>query len=190
MSNLTRATESPWSVTLPSATMRNSESLLAQAEQLANLGSWELDLKTDTLVWSEQIYRMLNLSPQGVYEKADRFWQMVPLDDRERAQRENLSAIANRRPVEYEVRCVLPDGRVRTVQARAVPSYDETGQPLRLVGMAQDITERKEAEEMLRKSESLLTQAEQLANLGSWEMDLRTGTLTWSKQMYRMLGLD
>jgi PAS domain S-box-containing protein len=170
--------------------LRKSESLLAQAEQLANLGSWELDLKTDTLVWSEQIYRMLNLSPQGVNEKADRFWQMVPLDDRERAQRENRSAIANRCPVEYELRCVLPDGRVRTIQARAVPSYDETGQPLRLVGMAQDITERKEAEEMLRKSESLLTQAEQLANLGSWEMDLRTGTLTWSKQMYRMLGLD
>jgi PAS domain S-box-containing protein len=170
--------------------MQKSESLLAQAEQLANLGSWELDLKTETLVWSEQIYRMLDLKPHGVSEKAERFWQMVLPDDREHAQRENLRAIAERRPVEYEVRCVLPDGRVRTIQARAVASCDETGQPLRLVGMAQDITERKEREEMLRKSEALLAQAEQLANLGSWEMDLKTGTLAWSEQMYRMLGLD
>jgi len=137
--------------------LRKSEAMLAQAEQLANVGSWELDLNTDTLVWSEQIYRMLNLNPRGVSEKADRFWRMVVPDDRERAQRENLAAIAQRRPLDLELRCVLPDGRVRTIQVRGVPSYDETGQPLRLVGMAQDITERREAEEGLRRlSQQLL----------------------------------
>jgi PAS domain S-box-containing protein len=137
--------------------LRKSEALLAQAEQLANVGSWELDLTTDTLVWSEQIYRMLNLNPRGASEKAERFWQMVLPDDRERARRENLKAIAQRRPMDLELRCMLPDGRVRTIQGRAVPYYDENGHPLRLAGMAQDITERREAEDGLRRlSQQLL----------------------------------
>jgi PAS domain S-box-containing protein len=131
--------------------LRKSEALLAQAEQLANVGSWELDLKTGTIIWSDQMYRMLNLNPQGVSENVERFWQMVHPDDRERSQRREAQAIAEHHPFDSEVRCVFPDGRVRTIQSRALPVYDEAGQPIRLVGMAQDVTERKRAEEMSQK---------------------------------------
>jgi PAS domain S-box-containing protein len=170
--------------------LRKSEALLAQAEQLANVGSWELDLKTDTVVRSDQSYRMLNLVPRGASEKVDPFWQMVHPDDRERVQREQREAIAERRSMDFEMRWVFPDGRVRTIQARAMPFYDEFGQPLRLVGMSQDITERKEAEENLRKSEALLAQAEEIADLGSWELDVGTRKATLSKQLFRMFALD
>jgi len=131
--------------------LRKSEALLAQAEQLANVGSWELDLKTGTIIWSDQMYRMLNLNPQGVSENVERFWQMVHPDDRERSQRREAQAIAEHHAFDSEVRCVFPDGRVRTIQSRGLPVYDEAGQPIRLVGMAQDVTERKRAEEMSQK---------------------------------------
>jgi PAS domain S-box-containing protein len=170
--------------------LQKSEALLAQAEQLANLGCWELDLRTQTVNWSDQMYRLMELEPRGAAVTVDSFWDLVHPDDRERARREILNAIAQRQPLEGEVRCVLADGRVRTLARRAVPVFDEAGEPLRLVGTAQDVTERKVAEERLRRSELLLAQAEEIANLGSWEFDAKTRKTTLSKQLLRMHGLE
>jgi PAS domain S-box-containing protein len=169
--------------------LRKSEALLAQAEQLANVGSWELDLKTGVLTWSAQIYRMLNVNPQGAPETADRFWQIVHPDDRERVQREEARAIAEHQPLASEVRCVLPDGRIRILDQLAVPVYDETGHAVRIGGMVQDITDRKESEERLRKSEALLTEAEQIANFGSWELDIKTRKSVISDQLCALFGV-
>jgi PAS domain S-box-containing protein len=170
--------------------LQKSEALLAQAEQLANLGCWELDLRAQTVNWSDQMYRLMGLEPRNAVVTVDSFWDLVHPDDRERAQREILNAIAQRQPVEGEVRCVLADGRVRTLLRRAVPLFDEAGEPLRLVGTNQDVTERKIAEERLRSSELLLAQAEEIANLGSWEFDAKTRKMTLSKQLLRMYGLE
>src|SRR4029077_3418475 len=169
---------------------RKSEALLAAAEQLANLGSWRYDVASGKMAWSAQCYRMLGLDPRKNPATKELWFQTVHPEDRERVLEDFNKAITEGKAIDAEARFVLPDGRIRVNHTRATVITDLTGQVVRVAGVSQDITERKESEEKLRKSEALLARAEQLANVGSWELDLKTGVLTWSAQIYRMLSVN
>jgi len=170
--------------------LQKSAALLAQAEQLANLGSWEHNLDTREIVWSAQLYRVLQLDPGLTPLTEDLVWQLVHPDDREGVRRNWEEQRTQPQPYEYEGRWIRTDGRIRTLHTRGVPVIDSSGRVSRVVGMSQDITDRKEAEERLRESVALLAQAEQLANMGSGSYNLRTREMVWSAQLYRVLGLD
>ena len=169
--------------------LRESENLLAQAEQLANLGSWEVDVRTETLKWSAHYYRMLGRKPQPDPLQFCHGVDVIHPDDLERANRDMKLLIETGRPLDNEMRIIRADGAVRVLHSRAVAIADETGRTARVQGMSQDITERKNEEERLRKSEALLSQAEQIADFGSWETNLRTGKSTLSKHLLQMHGL-
>lgn len=170
--------------------LRKSQSLLAQAEQLADIGSWELDVATNTLNWSSHFFRMLGLEPEEGPVEGGRGIRIIHPDDRERGIRDADSLKAGADSFENELRFVLADGSVRTFHSRGVAVRDASGQLETIRGMSQDITERAEAERKLRESQALLAQAEQLANVGSWEADIGTATAKWSAHFYRMLGLE
>ncbi|HVB54846.1 MAG TPA: PAS domain-containing protein [Candidatus Acidoferrales bacterium] len=169
--------------------LRHKEAILAQAEQLANMGSWERNLQTGELIWSEQRYRMAGLDPYNPPVTLEILRQLVHPDDRARVWSDIDRAIDRREIADTEYRIVLPGGQIRTMHRRAVPVCDEEGNPVRLVGMTQDITERKAEEDRLRKSEALLAQAEQIARMGSFVLDIPSNTLDWSDQLYRNVGL-
>jgi PAS domain S-box-containing protein len=169
---------------------RQRESILAQAEQLASLGSWEFDVAQQTFTWSAQMYRMLGLSPDNQPIPLARACAMFHPEDRARVTQEAATLIEYRRSFENEVRFVLPDEQVRVFHSRAVPITGESGDVVRIAGMSQDITEQKLSQDRVRKSESLLAQAEEIAKLGSWEMDVIHSTFTCSAEFFRMLGLE
>lgn len=166
------------------------ESLLAQAEQLASLGSWQFDVAQQSFTWSAQMYRMLGLPPDKQPVPLSRACALFHPEDRARVTQEVADLIQFARSFENEVRFVLPDGQVRIFHSRAVPITNESGDVVRIAGMSQDITEQKLAEDRLRRSESLLAQAEEIAKLGSWEMDTIGATVTCSAECFRMLGLS
>src|ERR1700730_7542046 len=114
--------------------LRNRERLLARAEELAHMGSWQLDLKTNTLKWSDNMYRILGFEPGEVQPNADLFWRMVSKEDRERLERLTEEASANHRTAEYEVRCILADGRFRTLLVLVAPVFSEGGELIRMIG--------------------------------------------------------
>jgi PAS domain S-box-containing protein len=176
-------------MTDPEEELRNREALLARAEQLAHMGSWERDKKTNSAKWSDNMYRILGFEPGEVTPTPDRFWSLLSAEDKKRAQRCNEEAVANRRPTEYEVRCCLADGRVRILLSRVVPVFSDAGELLRVMGTTQDVTDRRHEEDRLRRNEAMLAQAEQLANMGSWEWNLETSEVTWSEQRYRLSGM-
>ena len=96
----------------------------------------------------------------------------------------------NDAPYDVEYRDRLPDGEyiwIRSV-GRVVRSPD--GRPVRMVGSNENISERKRHERFLAESESRLVEAQQLAHIGSWDRNLATGEITWSDQLFRLLGLD
>ena len=118
------------------------------------MGSWELDLESGRLVWSEQMCRILGLPPDAPDADADAVVGLVHADDRERIA--GLLALARERPeavpdegLMVDFRIVRPDGSVRELRSRARITRDADGGPARLVGVAQDLTAQRMSEREL-----------------------------------------
>lgn len=132
--------------------LRKSRSNLAEAQRLAHLGSWEWDIETNELFWSDEIYRIFGLTPQQFGATYDAFLESVHQDDRNFVERSVDEALYQKKPYDIEHRIVLPGEEVRVVNERAEVTFDNKGKPIRMIGTVQDITERKKAEENLRNA--------------------------------------
>ena len=125
------------------------ERQLAEAQAIAHVGSWELDMTTNVVTWSEEAYRLYGV-PMGTPVGYETFVSSLHPDDRERVERVVGEALKERRPVEFEHRIVRPDGVVRYLLGRNVVILNGAGEPVRLAGTSLDITERKAIEDDLR----------------------------------------
>ncbi len=147
--------------------LRKSESGLAQAQRIANLGSWEWDLRSGEVFWSDQMYRILGLDRQHFPPTYDSFLSRVHSEDRDLLDQAVQGSMTGDKPMSCEYRVLLPnDGMVRYFFAQAEVITDRNGTPIRMSGTAQDITERKQAEEALRQSEEQLRQAQKMEAVG------------------------
>ena len=130
------------------ASLRQSEAALREAQSIAHLGSWTLDMVQDRLACSDEIFRIFAL-PAGSVLKRDDLLACVHPDDRGRIQAEWAAAQGGQA---YDTEFRLQFGpRVRWVRERAHIRFDPFGYPISAVGTMQDVTERHEAEEQLRK---------------------------------------
>jgi PAS domain S-box-containing protein len=137
------------------AALQQSEARLQEAQRIARLGNWEWDLTTDALYWSDEIYRIFELTPQQFGATYPAFLERVHPLDRSRIIAAVDAAVHAAAPYDIDHRIVLSDGRERTVHENGFVFRDETGRSLRMVGTVQDITERKQAEEALLKAAAL-----------------------------------
>ena len=137
--------------------LRRSEDSLAKAQHIAHIGSWEFDIVTDDLHWSDETYSIFGLEPQEFGATFEAFLATVHPDDRT-AVAEALSAALDERAL-YSIdhRILLPSGEVRFVHEQAEIEHDGGGKPITMRGTVQDITERSQAEEALRLSEQKLS---------------------------------
>jgi PAS domain S-box-containing protein len=130
--------------------LRQSESRLNEAQRIAHLGNWELDLVSNLLVWSDEIYRIFEIDPEQFGASYDAFLAAIHPDDRDFVNRAYTESVANRIPYNIVHRLQLPDGRIKYVNERCETHYGEDGRPLRSTGTVHDITDRYLAEESLR----------------------------------------
>lgn len=130
--------------------LQHHQELLNEAQRLGKLGSWELEVATGTLLWSDEVYRIFELDPQRFTPSYETFLQAVHPEDCERVAQAYQQSLHDRQPYKVEHRLLLADGRVKWVREHCTSSFDSAGRPLRSVGMVQDITERKEAEAEIR----------------------------------------
>jgi len=131
--------------------LRKNEGLWAQAEQHARLGSWDYDVEKQSFTWSDQMYRMLGRESGNENITLEMACAIFHPEDRAPVWGDVQTVITEGKPIENEVRFILPDGRIRVFHSRAVPVADETGRVHQIRGMSQDITERKQAEEEQRR---------------------------------------
>ena len=129
-----------------------NERQLAQAEALANLGSWIWDLATDEVSWSDGHYRIYGLEKGKFIPSHDKFLEFVHPDDRQQVKAMVVSSLNDPKSFEYEFRIVRPDGVQRFLQSRGEVIRDGRGDPIQVIGINQDITERKIAEQAVARS--------------------------------------
>ncbi|BAY08205.1 PAS domain S-box protein [Calothrix sp. NIES-2098] len=135
------------------AQLRKSAAHLATAQRIARLGSWEFDLKTQAIVWSEEVFRIFGRDPESGIPTYDEMLQYIHPDDREHRNFVMQQAIALGQSYEIECRCYRQDGSLRHILSRGEVILDADSKPLLLIGTILDITERKNIEAALRESE-------------------------------------
>lgn len=135
-------------------TLRENEARLKSAEELARLGSWELDLASNRLTWSDEVYHIFGLEPQEFEATYEAFLARVHPEDRAAVDEAYSGSLReNRDGYEIEHRVVRSrTGEVRSVHEKCEHIRDGSGRIVRSVGMVHDITERKRAEESLART--------------------------------------
>jgi PAS domain S-box-containing protein len=131
--------------------LRSSESRLLEAQALAHVGSWEWDIGSNEIRWSDEVYRIYGVEPGRFEVTYDSFIAMVHPDDRERLEDAVRGAVGSGGFFEVEHRIVRPNGVQRTVSGRGRTVCDADGRPIRMLGTELDITDRKRAEEQRRE---------------------------------------
>lgn len=134
------------------AALRLSEQRLREAQTLARIGSWDLDLVTGHLEWSDEIYRVFEIEQTRFGASYDAFLDAVHPDDRDVVHQAYTESVRDGRPYEVTHRLRCPDGRIKFVRERATTDYSAAGVPLRSRGTAQDVTEEMLAEDLLRRT--------------------------------------
>jgi two-component system, NarL family, sensor kinase len=138
--------------------LRKSEALLAQAQQLVDMGSWEVDVQLQRVLCSDNLYRILGLDYQGREIDFQEIAQKLPPEDAAKATRDLQEAITDGKAFEHDLRYFSPKGGKRYLHARGFPLRDSEGRVVRVAGVTEDVTDRVNAKERLRLlSDRLLT---------------------------------
>lgn len=170
--------------------LKNKQFQLAEAQRLTHLGSWDVDFITGKSIWSDEFYRILGVSPQTFDATTSSFLKLIHPDDLDKVQQWIDNTVSGNNPGAIEHRIIRPDGSVRFIHSKGQIVFTEQGKPIRMIGTGQDITESKLAEEELKYKNYLQSKSQQLAHLGSWDMDLKSNEAYWSDELYRILNIS
>lgn len=130
--------------------LRRVRDLLEEAQRSAHVGSWEWDLGTDTLTWSDEMYRIYGLDPERDHVDFERFEQLIHPEDRSLLRSTLEQAMQDHQPFAFEHRMDRPAGSQRTLHCRGRPVLDDSGELVRMIGSGQDVTEQKREEQGYR----------------------------------------
>lgn len=136
------------------AALRLRETTLKKVQQIAHIGSWEANILTGQITWSEELYRIHGLDPKQPQPSYEENLARLHPDDLPIHQEQIYEPVQKGKPFAADLRIIRSDGTVRFLETRGEPVFDENHQLIRYVGMTRDLTERKKAEEKLRQSEA------------------------------------
>ncbi|NVN89661.1 MAG: EAL domain-containing protein [Desulfuromonadales bacterium] len=123
---------------------------LSYAQRIARLGSWEWNVENDRMHWSDAVNEIFNVDPQDLDKSYQAFLNFVHPLDKELVSSAIEGALTNNKPYSIDHQILLPDGSERFVHSEAEVIADKNGKPVRMSGIMQDITERKEAEKRIK----------------------------------------
>lgn len=170
--------------------LRHRNRHLIESQALAHLGSWDWDIDSGNVWWSDEQYRLFGHEPGTILATHDTFLRAVYPDDRAHVQGAIDAALAGRPRFDLECRIVRPNGEIRVISCRGEVLRDSDGQPISMSGSMLDITDRKRVEEALQTSQEKLRQALQASGIGLWDWNTDTNEVMFSEEWIRQLGYE
>lgn len=146
-------------------TMRRQSELLAQAERVADLGSWEWDVQANEVRWSKQLYRLFDVVESELEATYEGYLECVHPEDRDMVDGAVWTAMEERRGFTLDHRVLRRDGSERIIHARGRAHLDDEGRVVRMTGTAHDVTEQRKAHQARSRAESLAQELDRLEEL-------------------------
>lgn len=146
--------------------LKQSQVMLAKAQSIARLGSWEWDVPEDKVTFSDETRRLYGFSERDLAADMAHCLERVHPEDRATVQLALKEALRTGGPYVCDHRALLPDGTVRIMHGLGEVVMDERGKPVRIIGTTQDVTEAERAEAALRRSEDRLRQSQKMEAVG------------------------
>ena len=170
--------------------LRENERLLSESQRIGHVGSWSYNLNTNSLQYSDEMYRLFDVSPREFPHSSEAFLNLIYPLDHPAAVQWMLDIRMGRQPGELDFRIFRKNGELRYLQCRGAITFDSTGRPLRFIGMAQDITERKLAEIQIRQQIERLSALRKIDQAISTSFDLNTTLEILLAQVIAQLQVD
>ena len=168
--------------------IKQSENLLAEAEKIAHIGSWSLDLRSNTVTWSDELYRMFGIKKSEFDHNLESAFNLIHPLDRDFVGGIVGEAAKTQAPFDFYFHGLMPDKKVRIIHVRGVVMTDAQGNAVRMCGVSQDVTERRQAEDELRLAYQRLSYHVANTPLGVIEWDKDLFITRWSAQAERIFG--
>jgi DNA-binding NtrC family response regulator len=170
--------------------LTTSEAYLTEAQILSQTGSFGWRPSTGEIIWSEETFRIFQYD-RTTTPTVELILQRVHPEEAAFVRQTIERASLDGTDFDFEHRLRMPDGSVKHLRVVGRPSKDESGKLLEFIGAVMDITERKQSEEALRRSEGCLAVAQRLTRVGSWEWSFAMRhAVYWSQEHYRIFGSD
>ncbi|MEG4520165.1 MULTISPECIES: PAS domain-containing protein [unclassified Microcoleus] len=170
--------------------LQQSEASLAAAQKIAHIGSWEFELVTNKITWSEEVFRIFGLDSSATEPTSAKLLKMCHPDDRELFQQTVSLTISQGIAYKREFRFLHPSGQIIYVEGRGEAVFSETGEVIKLLGTVMDISDRKQAEAALQISEERFYLAFEGSAMGLWDWNLATGEVYFNPRWKTMLGYE
>ncbi len=172
--------------------LRESEYRWKFAIEGSGDGVWDWDIRNNETTYSTRWKEMLGYAENDILPNFQEWMKRIHPDDQPRVA-EAIQAHLNEKiaiyVAEYRLRC--KDGNYKWILGRGmVVNRSEDDKPLRMIGTHKDISVRKQAEEALRQNQKKLQEAQRIAHVGSWQLDVATNHVIWSEELYRILRLN
>jgi PAS domain S-box-containing protein len=170
--------------------VKENEQRLERSQAFANIGTWDWNIQTGELFWSERITHLFGYPAGKLAHTYENFLNAMHTDDMQRVGDAINDCVERGIGYHIEHRCVWPDGSIHWLLQSGDAVRNAKGTPLHMLGLVQDITPRKQAELGIIESNARLHEAQSMAHLGNWEANLDSGEMSWSDEVYHIYGTD
>ncbi|MDX1615295.1 MAG: GAF domain-containing protein, partial [Candidatus Promineifilaceae bacterium] len=144
--------------------LRREEMLLAQAERIAHLGSWQWDLRSSSVTWSEELCRIYGLEPAQAESSFTAFLERIHPEERQRIREAIEDSVRHKRSFQFHHRIVRPNGQIRVLFGQGRPELDDDGNIVQYFGTGQDVTEQVRLQEKLVRQTEVLQTLEEMGH--------------------------
>jgi PAS domain S-box-containing protein len=162
---------------------------LTLATSAANIGIWDWDIKQNELKWDERLRRIYDAEDQTLPGSIETWLRRVHPEDRARCEAELAATLDGAMPYAVQYRIIMPDKQIKHIQSFGQVIRDGAGQPVRMIGVNYDITEKMQAYELLHASETRLLRAQAMAHVGNWEFDPVKKQFWASEEGFKIYGI-